>query len=246
MASHHACVLIPVYNHERAIVDTCRQLKALALPIILVDDGSSPACASVLDQLATQPNIHLVRLIRNSGKGAAVRTGLFAARDLGFTHALQVDADGQHDVEDLPAFIADMDRTPEALIIGRPRFDDTVPMHRFICRYITHVWVWVNTLSMTITDSMCGVRLYPVAPLTQLLSRYSCGDRMDFDTEVLVRWYWSGQNIQNRLVRVHYPTDGVSHFRLLRDNLILARMHVRLTLGMLIRMPSLLARRRAS
>lgn len=237
------CVLVPVYNHEHAIAATCNGLACLNLPIVLVDDGSHAACVEALDRLAQSPDVHLLRLERNQGKGNAVRCGLQHAQSLGFTHALQVDADGQHDPQSLPPFIEAAGRAPGRLVIGYPRFDHSVPLHRFISRYITHVWVWFNTLSTALRDTMCGVRLYPLAPLNAMLARHGCGDRMEFDTEVLVRWFWAGHPVGNLPVRVTYPTDGVSHFRLFRDNVLMARMHLRLTLGMLIRLPWLLRRR---
>ncbi|ART63857.1 glycosyltransferase family 2 protein [Kushneria marisflavi] len=242
-AAFTPCVLVPVYNHEHAIVATCEGLADLKLPIVLVDDGSDAACAGVLDRLAQASDVHLLRLPHNRGKGYAVRHGLAHAQTLGFTHALQVDADGQHDRASLPPFIEAARQAPERLLIGYPRFDHSVPLHRFVSRYITHVWVWFNTLSMALRDTMCGVRLYPLAPLNAMLLRHGCGNRMEFDTEVLVRWFWAGHPVDNLPVRVTYPTDGVSHFRLFRDNVLMARMHLRLTLGMLIRVPMLIFRR---
>ncbi len=237
------CVLVPVYNHEHAIVATCEGLASLDLPIVLIDDGSHAACAAVLDHLAQASDVHLLRIERNRGKGHAVRSGLAHAQALGFTHALQVDADGQHDRLSLPPFIEVAGQQPDRLLIGYPRFDHSVPLHRFISCYITHVWVWCNTLSTTLRDTMCGVRLYPLREVNALLSRHGCGDRMEFDTEVLVRWFWAGKPVANLPVRVSYPTDGVSHFRLFRDNVLMARMHLRLTLGMLIRLPRLILMR---
>ncbi|WP_106478845.1 glycosyltransferase family 2 protein [Phytohalomonas tamaricis] len=241
----NACIIIPVYDHEGAIEATCTNVRPLGLPIILIDDGSHEPCAQLLDQLKQRENHYLVRLTRNCGKGAAVRAGLAEAERLGFTHALQIDADGQHDVADLPPFLKSAQQFPEAMTIGYPCFDESVPRHRYYSRYITHVWVWINTLSLTIRDSMCGVRLYPLGALNRMLHRYSCGNRMEFDTEVLVRWYWRGGKINNLPVHVHYPLDGVSHFRLFRDNVLMARMHLRLTVGMLLRAYRLYTRRTA-
>ncbi|MCA1771676.1 MAG: glycosyltransferase family 2 protein [Halomonas sp.] len=236
------CVLIPVYNHPATIGSVCDELAALGIPLLLVDDGSDAECAAELDRLAEHGH-HLLRLAYNQGKGAAVRAGLAHAEQLGFTHALQVDADGQHASDDLPAFLAELDTSPEALVIGYPRYDASVPKIRFYGRYATHVWVWINTLSLDIRDSMCGVRLYPVAPLNRLLARHACGDRMTYDTEVLVRWHWMGGAVSNKPVRVQYPQDGVSHFALWRDNRQIAGMHTRLFFGMLWRLPRLIARR---
>lgn len=239
----HPCVLVPVYNHEGAVAATCRALERLALPILLIDDGSDAECAGVLRTLAERPGVQLLALETNGGKGRAVREGLFHAHALGFSHALQVDADGQHDVQSLPPFIEAARRDPAALIVGYPQFDHSVPKLRFCARYITHLWVWLNTLSLELRDTMCGVRLYPLARLTPMLARRGCGDRMEFDTEVLVRWHWRYRRVANLPVRVHYPQDGVSHFRLWRDNLLMARMHLRLTGGMLRRLPGLLRHR---
>lgn len=237
------CVLIPVYNHAEAIAATCDGVRGLGVPLLLVDDGSDAACAAVLDALAMADDVYLVRLAVNRGKGAAVKAGLAEAARLGFTHALQVDADGQHDPADFPAFLEGLTASREELRIGYPRFDDSVPRHRFYSRYLTHGLVWLNTLSLELRDTMCGVKLYPVAAVNRLVSRHGCGDRMQFDTELPVRWLWAGLPVANLPVRVHYPQDGVSHFDLWRDNLLLAGMHGRLLCGMLRRLPWLLARR---
>lgn len=242
MTEPRPCALVPVYDHPATIGSVCAELSALGLPVVLVDDGSHAECVAVLDRLAANGH-HLLRLDTNRGKGAAVRAGLEEAQRLGYTHALQVDADGQHASEDLPGFLAGLDSAPEALVVGYPCYDASVPRARLYGRYATHVWVWINTLSMEIRDSMCGVRLYPVEPLNRLLARHSCGDRMTFDTEVLVRWYWAGGALRNLPVRVHYPRDGVSHYALWRDNRQISAMHARLFCGMLLRLPRLLARR---
>ncbi|GGX86757.1 glycosyl transferase [Litchfieldella qijiaojingensis] len=242
MADPRPCILIPVYNHPTTIGPVCDELAVLGIPLLLVDDGCDAECAAELDRLAENGH-HLLRLATNQGKGAAVRAGLQEAQRRGYTHALQVDADGQHASEDLPAFLAELETAPETLVVGYPRYDVSVPRVRFYGRYATHVWVWINTLSLEIRDSMCGVRLYPVAALNHLLARHPCGDRMTFDTEVLVRWRWAGGAMTHRPVRVHYPRDGVSHFALWRDNRQIAAMHTRLFFGMLLRLPRLLARR---
>lgn len=238
------CVLIPVYNHAAAIERTCEGARRLGVPLLLVDDGSDRECAAALDALAREQDVTLVRLPANRGKGAAVKAGLREAARLGFTHALQVDADGQHEAADLPPFLADLDAATEELRIGYPRFDASVPRHRFYARYATHVLVWLDTLSLELRDTMCGVKLYPVAAVNRLVAEHDCGDRMQFDTELPVRWVWAGRAVRNLPVRVYYPLDGVSHFALWRDNRQLTVMHLRLLCGMLRRLPRLLTRRR--
>lgn len=242
MAELRPCAIVPVYDHPTTITDVCEHLVALGLPVVLIDDGSGARCRAELERLASAGH-HLVCHSLNRGKGAAVRTGLTEAEHLGYTHALQVDADGQHQPDDLPAFLAAMHEAPERLAIGYALYDDSVPRIRLYGRYATHVWVWINTLSLAIRDSMCGVRLYPVKATNELLRHQPTGDRMTFDTEVLVRWYWNGGQVTNLPVRVHYPQDGVSHFAPWRDNIQISWMHTRLFLGMLRRLPRLLLRR---
>ena len=216
----------------------------MGLPCILVDDGSEPQCAATLAQLAAANprDVTLVRHDRNRGKGAAVMSGLARAHELGFTHAVQIDADDQHTLGDIPAFVALAREHPAAIIAGQPVFDASVPAVRLYFRYLTHILVWVDTLSLEIRDSMCGFRVYPVAPVLDLSRRAYIGRRMDFDSEVLVRSWWEGVEVISRRTAVRYPRNGVSHFRMFRDNVHMTRMHIRLLLGMLVRAPRLVAR----
>lgn len=239
------CVLIPVYNHEHAIGAVVDEVLAHGVPCILIDDGSSPQCAKVLDDLvgAHPERVMLVRHTVNGGKGAAVMTGVRHAARAGYTHGLQIDADGQHCVEDIPKFLKLATEHPEAVVAGYPVYDESVPKVRLYGRYLTHIWVWINTLSLQIRDSMCGFRVYPLAPLVALGERQKIGARMNFDTDVLVRLYWDGLEILNLPTRVSYPMDGVSHFRVWLDNVLITRMHTVLFFGMLLRIPRLLARK---
>jgi glycosyltransferase involved in cell wall biosynthesis len=238
------CVVIPVYNHEHAIQGVLAQVLAHGLPVILVDDGCSAACAAVLDGLAAAhpDRVVLERHAVNRGKGGAVLTGFERAARDGYSHVLQVDADGQHSVDDVPRFLAAARAAPHAVIAGCPVYDESVPALRLYARYLTHVWVWINTLSLAIRDSMCGFRVYPVAPVLALARRRRLGLRMNFDIEILVRLYWDGMTIVNLPTRVGYPEDGVSHFKAWTDNVLISRLHMTLFFGMLPRIPSLLVR----
>lgn len=228
------CLLIPCYNHAGPLAAVLARLAEFKLPCLLVDDGSEPVAAAALDALAAQhPWVSLLRHPHNQGKGGAVMTGLRRAHELGFSHALQVDADGQHDLADLPALLAEARQHPAALVSGRPLYDDSVPKGRLYGRYITHVWVWIETLSFAIKDSMCGFRVYPLASTCALLERVALGRRMDFDTEVMVRLHWAGVPMRFVPTRVIYPVDGRSHFRLFRDNLDISWMHTRLVCRLL-------------
>jgi len=239
------CIVIPFYNHPSTIATVLDALRPLTLPCFLVDDASDAVSRDVLAALA-QREASWVRLLGhpvNQGKGGAVMTGCNAAFDAGFTHALQIDADGQHNAADA-ARLLDLARAhPHALISGVPVYDRSVPRSRLYGRYVTHVWVWINTLSLQIKDSMCGLRVYPLRAAISLWRNTTLGRRMDFDVEIIVRLVWRGVQVIGMPTRVTYPADGISHFHAWRDNLAISGMHARLFVGMLVRSPLLLARR---
>ena len=238
-------ILIPVYNHEEAIKHTLLGVFNYEHPVLLVDDGSDSACQHALVLLANKhpDQVSLIRLKKNGGKGAAVKAGFRKLYDQGYSHALQVDADGQHDLSDIPRFIKEGELAMGALISGCPKYDASMPKGRYYSRYLTHVWVWINTLSFEIKDSMCGFRLYPLVDTIALIDKDQCGDRMDFDVEIIVRWLWRGGRVKSLTTNVHYPVGGVSHFNAVRDNVLISWMHARLFFGMLFRLPRIIGRK---
>ncbi|WP_426816593.1 glycosyltransferase family 2 protein [Winslowiella sp. 2C04] len=242
-AEFKPCVVIPCYNHGATMAAVLARLAPFNLPLLIVDDGSDKTTQALLETLVCD-GVTLLRLEKNSGKGAAVKYGLEAAAAQGYSHALQVDADGQHQIEDCPKLLAEAAAWPESLISGQPVYDDSVPKSRLYGRYATHVWVWIETLSLSLKDSMCGFRVYPLAATLKLMRQRSIGKRMDFDSEIMVRLYWAGTPSRFIRTRVTYPQNGLSHFDALHDNLRISWMHTRLFFGMLPRIPSLLARKR--
>ncbi|HEY6125950.1 MAG TPA: glycosyltransferase family 2 protein [Steroidobacteraceae bacterium] len=238
------CIIIPFYNHAGAIAHVVDALKPLGLPCFIVDDGSDVEARHVLAQIAQNERwVTVQTLPENRGKGAAVMAGCDAALAAGFTHALQIDADGQHDVRDAARLLDEARLDPAAMISGEPVYDASAPRSRRYGRYLTHVWIWINTLSFEIRDSMCGLRVYPLAAVCAIWKESRIGQRMDFDPEIMVRLCWRGVRIVAVPTKVHYPRDGVSHFRMFEDNVWISRMHTRLFFGMLWRAPSLLSRR---
>jgi glycosyltransferase involved in cell wall biosynthesis len=235
-----ACVVIPVFNHERAIASVVDSVRVHGLPVILVDDGSDPDCAHELQRLAKLADVTVLRHEFNRGKGAALGTGLRAARQRGCTHAVQVDADGQHTLTDIRRFVEEARSYPGSLICGAPLFDASMPSSRRYGRPLNHAMVWLETLSFDIVDSMCGFRVYPLAPTLSLLDSQRLGSRMEFDTEILVRLHWRDVPMRWLQTRVSYPPDGVSHYRVVFDNVHAVALHLRLVAEMLVRLPVLL------
>jgi len=237
------CVIIPVYNHGQALVGTVERLSVYGLPTILIDDGSDAQTKASISDIISQHGLELITLPKNLGKGAAVEAGLRAAWERGATHAVQVDADGQHDLSNLKALLREARAHPDALVSGVPQFDETVPRSRLYGRYLTRFWVWVETLSLSVPDAMCGFRVYPLESCISLIDGRQLGRRMEFDIEIVVRLYWRGVPFLPIPTRVDYPETGVSHFRLWRDNWLITRKHTQLFFGMLIRLPVLVSRK---
>jgi len=238
-------IVIPVYNHGGALDYVLDQLAPYELPCLLVDDGSDDECQRVIENASkTRDWVTSIRLSHNQGKGAAVSAGLMKLELQGdVTHVMQIDADGQHNLDDVPIFLKAAETSPDALILGQAKYDETVPKARLYGRYITHVWVWIETLSFSVKDSMCGFRVYPLNVTNEVIRSSTLGQRMAFDTEVAVRLFWRDVPVINIPTLVRYPYDGVSHFSTLSDNVYISAMHSRLFFRMLLGLPRLLMRR---
>ena len=226
--------LIPHYNHAATVGQVAQAMRAQGLPVLIVDDGSEPAAQQVLrDLAAADAQIQVVWRAQNGGKGAAVKSGFAAAAAAGHSHVLQVDADAQHQLADAQKLLQAAFRQPEALVCAEPVYGADAPKSRLYGRKITNFWIWVNTGSRDIRDGMCGFRLYPLAPVQALMQRHHIGERMDFDTDILVRLYWAGVPMVWVPTPVRYSAQGVSHFRVWRDNWLISKMHARLFFAIL-------------
>jgi len=243
----HPCAVIPHYDHIDQFRRMLPRLLEHGLPLVIVDDASPDHIYRRLERLLAEqaPAAMLLRHAENQGKGGAVITGLKAAFDASFTHALQLDADGQHDVGEIPGFLELARAHPDSLVCGRPEFDESISALRFYSRYITLFFCRLASLSSEIQDALCGFRIYPLATVVPMLAECKLGKRMAFDPEILVRCVWAGIPLRYRSIRVCYPDDGRSHYHYFRDNLTVAWMHVRTVFGMVPRSPRLLRRARS-
>jgi glycosyltransferase involved in cell wall biosynthesis len=246
-ASH--VVIIPTYNTGAKLLETVRDARRAWDPIWVVVDGSTDHSAEALIRLAEEDSgLRVLSLAQNRGKGAAVLHGMREARRQGFTHALTMDADGQHPTECIAGFMAASAAAPDAMILGRPVFDASAPRLRVRGRRISNSWVTLETLGGGIEDSLCGFRVYPITPLCAVMESTCWMRRFDFDPEAVVRLCWRGVLPINLPAPIRYlrPEEGgVSHFDYVRDNALLTWMHARLMMGFFRRLPLLLMRRLA-
>ena len=241
MAEFHPCVVIPIYNHKKTIADVVASLAHLKIPYLIVDDASNVETQKTLAELEqADSNVEILNRTENGGKGAAVTTGLLTAYKKGFTHALQVDADGQHLASDAVKFLEAAKNQPESLVLGQPYFDESAPKSRVYGRKITQFFVWLETVSFEIKDTLCGFRVYPLSAFHAIAEQVQLRERMDFDPEIAVRMYWERVPVINIETPVRYDEEGLSHFHFFRDNVLMISLHVSLLLESLRRSPQLI------
>jgi len=242
-------VLIPSYNPGPRGLEAVRAARAHWDPVWVIVDGSTDGSAEALSAMAGRdPGLRVLLRARNGGKGAALLDGLSEAQRAGFTHALTMDADGQHPAECIAAFMRASADAPQAMILGDPVFDASAPRIRLRGRRIANWCTNLETLWAGVHDTLCGFRVYPIAPLLAVMRRSRWMRRFDFDAEAVVRLCWRGVPVVNLPAPVRYFTPeegGVSHFEYWRDNILLTSMYLRLVAGFIVRLPLLTARRLA-
>lgn len=235
-------ILIPVYNHPHCLEGIVAYCREHDWPVLMVDDGSNAETKAAIAKVASRfDRVFVETLAQNGGKGAAVMAGIQWAQKEDYSHTMQLDADGQQNIDRTAEFLDLAQKQPNALINGYPVYDETVPASRKWGRKLTNFWVAINTLSLAFKDTMCGFRVYPVdATLDAVGNIDTLGKRMQFDPEIAVRLHWGGIRTVNAPVEVTYPIDGISHFRAI-ENWNLSKMHCRCFFGMLWRLPKLIA-----
>ncbi len=238
-------LLIPSYNTGAALFETVRAARAAWAPVWVVIDGSTDGTGAAVQALAERdPELRVILLERNRGKGAAILAGLDRAAEAGFTHVLTMDADGQHPAGDIGRFMHASMLAPDAMILGQPVFGAEAPAVRVQGRRVSNFVADLETGGAGIGDTLFGFRVYPLAPLRRVMRSTSWMRRYDFDAEAAVRLCWAGIRPVRLAAAVRYLTPsegGVSHFRYGRDNVLLTWMHLRLALtGLLLHLPVLL------
>ena len=228
-------VLIPAFNPGRLLGETVGGALSNWADVWVVVDGSTDGSDGALG--AGRPGLRVIVRPANGGKGAAVLTGAREALAAGFTHALVMDADGQHPAGRIREFMETSIRSPGAVVCGRPVFGPEAPLARIYGRKLSVGLVRLETSGRGAADPLFGFRVYPLGPLVRVLEGTRGGRRYDFDPEVAVRLAWAGTPAINLEAACAYPgrdLGGVSHFRYLRDNLGMVAMHARLICALVL------------
>lgn len=182
--------------------------------IIVVNDGSTDDTEVVLQKQSLP--ITIVSYEKNRGKGHALVAGFREAKRMGFTHAITIDADGQHFADDIPTLQEALATNQKGIIVGcRNLTEENMPRQNTFANKFSNFWFRLQT-SINLPDTQSGYRLYTLSSLCGLgmiTSRYEA------ELELLVYAAWAGVNITSVPVRVYYPPEEerVSHFRPVYD-----------------------------
>ncbi len=225
-------IVIPVYNHASTLRDVVTRSLKVHDRVMVVDDGSSDGGVDTLEGL----EVDIVRHSKNLGKGVAILSAAKKALRSGMTHMVTVDADGQHDPDDLRHFIPELEAHPDAIIVGKRDFHGAyVPASSRVGRAISNFWLRVET-GRSLGDAQSGFRAYPIALFEHLNLRER---RYSFEIEVLVKAAWAGIELREVDISIYYPSpaERVSHFHLFWDNLRLSLLNARLIMRAVIPLP---------
>jgi glycosyltransferase involved in cell wall biosynthesis len=217
--------IIPTYNNAATIRDVVIGVWRYVSDIIVVIDGSIDDTDGILKECERESlkplTLAIVAFDRNRGKGSALREGLARALAGGFTHAITVDADGQHVPQDAGRFLEKIKSAPETLWIGDrsiPFEQSKQPLRSRFGRAFGAFWY------RFFTDKKCGFRAYPLERINALGCK---GTRYDFEQEVLIRAAWNGISVESVPIHLYYPPreKSVSHFRPFKDFASISRVN---------------------
>lgn len=240
IASSTHILMIPSYNTGKKLQETVQEALEQWSPVwVIIDASTDSSDQPIVEMAKVNPNLTVIQLQKNVGKGGAILEGITQAQQAGYTHVLTMDADGQHPANLIPTFMNKSLENPTAMILGKPIFGADAPALRVNGRKVSNWWANLETLWQGIGDSLYGFRVYPISPLHKIMANNPWMRRYDFDPEAVVRLCWAGVKPINIDAPVKYLTveeGGISHFNYLRDNTLLTGMHIRLMFGFFLRL----------
>ena len=194
---HKICAVIPTYNNAGTLLDIIERTHMQLNDIIIVNDGSTDNTRQVLTSVSFP--IHIVDYTKNHGKGYALKQGFNKAIELGFTHALTIDSDGQHFPEDIPLLTKVSLEQPECFIVGNRNIQsENMPRRNTFANRFSNFWFAVQT-GLYLPDTQTGFRVYPLRRLHGLSLITS---RFEAELALLVFAAWAGEKIVSVPVRV--------------------------------------------
>ncbi|HNX81260.1 MAG TPA: glycosyltransferase family 2 protein [Candidatus Omnitrophota bacterium] len=196
----NTCVVIPVYNESKKIADITKKLRALGLPVVVVDDGSRDDSAL----LSEQQGAIVLKNARNLGKGASLCRGFEYAVQNGFDAVITMDGDGQHDVAEVPVFIQAAENSQSGLYIGdRMTKSKGMPPERYMTNRLMSALISM-VAGQKINDSQCGFRLLK----KELLKKLSLQTKnFEIESEMIIQTCRLGFTCESIPIRTLYGSQ---------------------------------------
>jgi glycosyltransferase involved in cell wall biosynthesis len=220
--------LVPAFDPTVRLVDLVRELRASEFAaIVVVNDGSAPACDAIFAQVASMQSTTVLAHGVNRGKGAALKTGLSHIYRTFGDHlgAVTLDADGQHLIADVLRVVGAMRAHPDSLVLGSRGFERDVPLRSRFGNGLTR-FLFRRLVGTGLTDTQTGLRGIPRSFIPALLRLR--GDGYEFELEMLLAAVGSGRRIvEQPIATVYLDRNSASHFAPIRDSLRIYRVLLR-------------------
>ncbi len=205
------CIIVPTYNNDKTLINVLEDVLKESQNIIVVDDGSTDTTKEILSEYS---DIQIIGYPNNRGKGHALKMGLRKAIDQRYDYAVTIDSDGQHHADDIAKLVAKFQEFPGKLIMGSRNMKQAdVPGKSSFGNNFSNFWFWVET-GIRLSDTQTGFRAYPLMPIKNM-SFFT--NKFEFEIEIIVRLAWKNIKFAETPIKVDYPEDRVSHFRLIHD-----------------------------
>jgi glycosyltransferase involved in cell wall biosynthesis len=216
---NRVCVIIPVYNNEKTVKNIVLGAKDAALKVIVMNDGSTDLTGEILASLASVEDVTVFSFEKNKGKGVALQKGFEIALENGFTHAISIDADGQHFCEWIKNALDECEKSPEKLLVGArigENIGEKAPSKNLFARRLGNLWIKIYT-GFSLSDTQSGFRVYPIEKMKKIRFKTT---RFEFEQEVLIESAWNGIKVEEFAIPQYYqpPNERVSHYRAFSDS----------------------------
>jgi len=210
--SCNACVILLAHGSGAALEEKVQGLLGLANGVIAVTD-----CGGEADALLEVPGVEVFTQAWSRRKGTAIAAGFERAAELGFTHAITMEADSGYGRAELGELLAAIESDPEALAIGVRDLSGWGRLRRTHARF----WAWVHT-GRWVRDPQSSLRAYPLEAVRKLWLRTS---GHEFEREVLIRFLWCGGHVVNVPVGAPSRSGRPADRRSLLDTLCLVHLN---------------------
>ncbi len=196
--------IIPVFNEEKVILETIKEIQAAGFRnLIVVDDGSTDG---TYEKIKNLKGIVALKLLINRGKGAAIKTGIDAGKLLKAETVITLDGDGQHNPKDIYKMLEAIEKGNDVVLGTRLKNAKGMPFYKIIANHIGNFFTWL-IYGLWVSDSQSGFRAYSKKALALIDTKT---DRYEYDSEVIREIYRNKLKFCEIPIEVRYTEYSMS------------------------------------